>query len=152
MYDYQMIGAALFGTLGMANNWKKFADKEKEVLELHRLCLVDDAPKNSESYFISRCLRWLKQNTDIKTVVSYADENYGHIGTIYKAANFDYLGETSPSRMISFNGKLYHDKAIRTKYKGTRKPFAQKLKDALDVGEAKYIDTKFKHCYIYKLA
>jgi len=150
MYDFEMIGAALFGKLGMANNWKKYGENEGDVLELHRLCLIDAAPKNSESYFISRCLRWLRQHTDVNVVVSYADENYGHKGIIYKAANFTYLGETAPSKMIRFNGKLYHDKAIRTKYNGKLKPFAQRLKDALDSGVAEYVDTKFKHCYIYK--
>lgn len=145
-----MIGAALFGSLGMANNWKKFANKECEVTELHRLCCIDDTMKNTESFFISRCLRWLKQNTEIKVVVSYADENHNHKGVIYQASNFEYLGQTTPSKMILLGEKLYHDKAIRTKYKGELKPFAVRLKAALDAGEAKYVDTKFKHCYVYK--
>lgn len=147
----KMIGAALFGALGMANNWKKFGERESDVIELHRLCCIDDTMKNTESFFISRCLRWLKQNTDIKTVVSYADENHNHKGIIYQASNFKYLGTTSPSKMISHNGRLYHDKAIRTKYKGELKPFSKKLKDALDAGEAVYIDSKFKHIYVYEI-
>ncbi len=52
--------------------------------------------------------------------------------------------------------KLYHydhilDKAIRTKYKGKLKPFAQRLKDALDSGDAYYKQTAGKHTYTYKL-
>jgi hypothetical protein len=145
----KMIGAALFGTLGMANNWKKFSDKEEDVLELHRLCCIDDTLKNTESYFISRCIRWLKQNTSIRIVVSYADENHNHKGVIYQAANFKYLGQTAPSKMIKHNGKFYHEKTIRTYYKGELKPYAKKLRDALNTGDAQYVDTKFKHCYIY---
>ena len=52
---------------------------------------------------------------------------------------------------IEFNGKLYHDKAIRTKYKGELKPFAQRLVDALLSGLAVYKTTKGKHTYTYKL-
>lgn len=147
----KLIGGALFGSLGMANNWKKFAEKEEYVIELHRLCCIDNTLKNTESFFISRCLRWLKQNTNVKIVVSYADENYNHKGVIYQASNFKYLGITAPSKMILFDNKLYHDKTIRTKYKGELKPFAQKIKIALENGTAKYVDTKFKHCYIYPL-
>ena len=147
----KLIGAALFGALGMANNWKKFGKSEDEVIELHRLCCIDNTLKNAESYFISRCIRWLTQNTNVKVVVSYADENHNHKGVIYQATNFKYLGETTPSKMILFNGKLYHDKAIRTKYAGQLKPFAQRIKTALESGEARYVDTKFKHCYVYHI-
>lgn len=146
-----MIGAALFGSLGMANNWKKFAESEKDVVELRRLCCIDNTMKNTESFFISRCLRWLKQNTEIKIVVSYADENHNHKGVIYQAANFKYLGTTKPSKRILYQGKLYHDKTIRTKYKGELKPFAKKIKEALSLGTACYVDSKFKHIYVYEI-
>ena len=135
----------------MANNWQKFGNKEEEVIELHRLCCIDDTPQNTESFFISRCIRWIKQNTNVKAVVSYADENHNHKGTIYKATNFEYLGTTAPSKMILFEGKFYHDKTIRTKYNGKLKPYAERLKMALESGEAKYVDTKFKHCYVYRI-
>ena len=151
LFNNEIIGAALFGTLGMANNWKKFAEKEEDVLELRRLCCIDDTMKNTESFFISRCIRWLKQNTQIKIIVSYADENHSHKGIIYQASNFEYVGTTSPSKMILYNGKLYHDKTIRTKYKGELKPFAKRIKESLETGESKYVDTKFKYCYIYKI-
>jgi hypothetical protein len=147
--DGSTIGAALFGGLAMANNWKRFGDKESDVIELRRLVCINETMKNTESYFISRCLRWLKQNTDIKVVVSYADENYNHSGTIYKASNFTYLGKTKPSKMILLKGKLYHDKTIRTTYNGKLKPFAIRIKEALSNGEASFVDTKFKHVYIY---
>lgn len=147
----KIIGAALFGALGMANNWKKFSASESDVLELHRLCCIDDTMKNAESYFIGRCIRWLKQNTDVKVIVSYADENHNHSGTIYKATNFEYDGTTSRSKMIQFGERLYHDKAIRTKYKGELKPFALRLKNALEIGDAHYVQTKFKHRYIFRI-
>jgi len=146
-----LIGAALFGALGMANNWKKFAEKEDDVIELHRLCCIDNTLKNTESFFISRCLRWLRQNTNIRMVVSYADENHNHKGIIYQASNFIYLGTTTPSKMILNGEKLYHDKAIRAKYNGKLKPFAKKLRISLENGTAKYVETKFKHCYVYPL-
>jgi len=151
LYEGNIIGAAIFGSLGMANNWKKFADSKDKVVELRRLCCIDDTMKNTESFFISRCIRWIKQNTEIDIIVSYADPNHGHRGIIYQAANFKYLGQSNSSRGINYNGKYYHDKTIRTKYKGKLKPYAQRIKTALETGEAEYIKLEGKHCYTYKL-
>jgi hypothetical protein len=146
-----MIGAILYAAFGMASVWKKYGSQEKDVVELRRLCCIDDAPKNSESFFISKTIRWLRQNTEVKTIISYADEFHNHKGIIYQASNFEYLGKTSPSIMIEWNGKLWHDKTIRTYYNGRLKPYAQKIKDALDRGEAKYIKSAYKHIYRYKI-
>ena len=146
-----IIGAIIYGKIGMANVWKKYANKENDLLELRRLCCIDDTPKNTESYFIGYTLRWLKKNTKYKLVISYADSNYNHTGVIYKASNFKFVGMTNPGRVIVFNNKLYHDKTIRTKYKGKLKPFAQRIKTALDNGLAKYNLTKGKYIYLYKL-
>ena len=62
----ELIGAMIYGRLAMANQWKKYSDKIDDVIELRRLCCIDDTPCNTESYFIGRTLRWLKQNTKIK--------------------------------------------------------------------------------------
>lgn len=145
-----LIGAALFGSLAMANQYKRFSDDIDDVIELRRLCCIDDTIKNTESYFIGHMLRWLNKNTSIKYVVSYADEQYGHTGIIYKASNFEYLGFKKGSKVIEYNGRNYHDKSIRTKHNGELKPFAVKLKSALETGEAKYVETIGKHCYLYE--
>ncbi len=149
--DDNLIGAMIYGPLGMANTWKKYGETESDVIELRRLCCIDNTPKCTESYFIGKTQRWLKKNTNHKIIVSYADAHYNHTGIIYRATNFKYEGLTSKGRVIEYNGRTYHDKAIRTKYKGKLKPFAQRLKDALDNGEAKYIQTPGKHIYTFRL-
>ena len=146
-----IIGAMIYGQIGMANVWKKYAANEHDLLELRRLCCIDNTPKNTESYFIGFTLRWLKKNTDIKKVISYADSNYNHSGVIYRASNFNYLGMTLGGRVIVYNNKQYHDKTIRTKYNGKLKPFAAKIKSALENNLAQYIKTKGKHIYVYDL-
>lgn len=146
-----LIGAMIFGRLAMANQWKKYVDVPTKLIELRRLACIDQTPKNTESFFIGHCLRWLKKNTAIELVVSYADSNYGHIGTIYKASNFEFKGMTATGRVIMWGDKKYHDKAIRTTYKGQLKPFALRLKKALESGEAKYKDQEGKYIYLYRL-
>jgi len=147
----EMIGVMVFGKLAMASVWKKYVEKETDIIELRRLCCIDDTPKNTESYFIGKCIRWLKNNTDVKKIISYADSTFGHSGIIYKATNFKKIGETKSNRVIIFNGKRYHDKTIRTYYNGKLKPFASEIKNALESGQAKYENTKIKHIYILEL-
>lgn len=66
-----------------------------KVYELNRLITNENLPENSLSYFVSKCLRELK-NDDL-VIVSYADTGMGHNGYIYQASNFLYTGST-PSR------------------------------------------------------
>lgn len=153
LYDTEgvMKGAMFYGRMAMANQWKRFSDKPEDVIELRRLCCVDDTPRNTESYFIGKSLKLLKKDWGGSLVVSYADKEYGHVGTIYKASNFEMVGEIKGARVIVWEGKKYHDKTIRTKYKGELKPFAKRVKEALESGEAYYKNTKGKYTYVYKL-
>jgi hypothetical protein len=152
LYDGDEIkGAMFFGRMAMANQWKRFSDCETSVIELRRLCCIDDTPKNTESYFIGNALKLLRKDWGKGCVVSYADKEHGHSGIIYRASNFKELEEIKGARVIIFGEKQYHDKTIRTKYKGELKPFAKRVKDALESGAAYYKKTAGKHTYIYNL-
>lgn len=146
-----MIGAMFYGRMAMAGQWTRFGKTAEDVIELRRLCCIDDTPKNTESFFIGATLRWLKRNTTLRVVVSYADAEHGHTGTIYKASNFILDGKRAGARVIIFNGKRYHDKTIRTKYNGELKPYAARIKAALETGDAVYAATAGKFCYTYAL-
>ena len=61
MDNDNLIGAMMYGQIAMANVWKKYSEKEKDLIELRRLCCIDNTPKNTESYFIGFTLRWLKK-------------------------------------------------------------------------------------------
>lgn len=149
--DGGMAGALFYGRMAMRNQYKRFSNIESEVTELRRLVCIDHTPPNAESYFISKTLLWLKRNTALKVVVSYADAEYGHVGTVYKASNFQYLGHQPGAKVIIYNGRQYHDKAIRTMYNGEPKPFAQELRLSITEGRATYKETKGKHTFVYHL-
>ncbi len=63
------------------------------VLELSRLWVSDDTPKNGESFLIGQTLRLLK-GSKFKFIVSFADSKQGHVGTVYQATNWIYTGLT----------------------------------------------------------
>ena len=67
------------------------ANVEKNTLELKRFYLEPDCEKNTASWFMSRCIRDLKNIT--KNIITYADPREGHTGVIYKACNFVYMGK-----------------------------------------------------------
>lgn len=149
----KIIGAMMYGSMAMADIWKKYAHRKEDLIELRRLCCIDNTPKNTESYFIGKTIQWIKKNTNVKKIISYADTTHNHEGIIYKATNFKHIGMTAKGRIIMFKGKKFHDKAIRTKnsYDDNLRPFAKELKEALKTGEACYVETKPKHIYIYEL-
>lgn len=64
------------------------------VLELNRLCTMEGLPKNTETWLIARALKLLPPSI----VVSYADTIEGHMGYVYRAANFYYAGWTDMER------------------------------------------------------
>jgi hypothetical protein len=147
-----MVGAMFYGRLAMANQYKRFSDSIEDVIELRRLCCIDDTPKNTESYFIGKSLRLLNKDWGGKIVVSYSDMEYSHSGTIYKASNFKQLESVKGAKVIISNGKRYHDKSIRTYHNGKLKPFALRLREQLDAGVAYYKKTKGKNTFVYCLS
>ena len=68
----------------------------KDYLELNRMWLHDDCPKNSESMAISFAIKYIKKKyPNIRWIQSFADERCGKNGIVYQAANFGYYGEHS---------------------------------------------------------
>ncbi len=65
----------------------------QEALELQRLVRADSCDA-ALSEFVSWSLRWLRANTRVPFVISYADTGKGHHGGIYQASGFLYVHET----------------------------------------------------------
>ena len=67
--------------------------------ELARLYLLDEIPKNAETWLIGQSVRYIKRNhAEVLHLLSYADPSQGHSGTIYKAANWRSDGRTDDER------------------------------------------------------
>ena len=80
------------------------------VTELHRLVLLEEIPKNSESFFIGAALRLHKQRRpDHWAVLSFADTTEGHVGTVYQATNAIYTGSSGKETFyLDEVGRLRH--------------------------------------------
>lgn len=107
-----LIGCLMFATPCSENvRASVFGEEYKDwVTELHRLHIIDGTPKNTESWFISRCLKLLKQDKPIiRAVLSFSDLTEGHTGVIYKATNAYFVGTTSKVTFyMDSNNRLRH--------------------------------------------
>lgn len=107
-----LVGVLMFATpCSEAVRESVFGKEYKDwVIELHRLHCLDGTPKNTESYFISKCLKNLKKDLPrIKAVISFSDTTQGHQGIVYQATHFYYCGKTTQATFyIDQNGRLRH--------------------------------------------
>ena len=113
LYDMdRLIGVCAFATPSSeAVRASVFGPEHKDaVTELHRLVILDETPTNTESWFISRSLRWVSEyRPKLRAVISFADETEGHRGTIYQATNALYCGTTGRARFWrDQEGRLRH--------------------------------------------
>lgn len=88
-------GVLTFGTPASRHMLVGACPTEPEsVIELNRMWCCDSLPRNTESWFVARALAQLPP----RIVLSYADTAEGHMGHVYRAANFYYGGWTDMER------------------------------------------------------
>lgn len=68
----------------------------RKVLSLTRLAISPDVPKNGASFLLASSIK-LIDNSKWHCLVTYADTSQNHTGAIYRATNWDYMGETRPT-------------------------------------------------------
>lgn len=91
-----------------------------DYLELNRLCLRDDEPRNSESHFISLCAEWIRANClDVKLLFSWADGLRGKPGYVYQASSWLYGGYIKTDLYVDEHGGPVHPRLMITRL-GTR--------------------------------
>jgi len=89
-HDEKMIGVVTYGISASTTLRRGVCgdDQASNVYELTRLWTEDYSPKNAESFLIAASVKML----DKEIIVTFAEINAGHVGTIYQAANFFYCG------------------------------------------------------------
>jgi hypothetical protein len=137
--DGLLVGGSV---LGKPRHEKKY----KNCIDIRRMACLDSAPFNSESWFLSQIIRWCASNTDYSYVLSYSDKTVGHIGTIYKAANFKNIGETTPTKYVEWKGKTYHPRSL-----SIERPYSYQLREAVKIGEATIKTGLPKTVWLYEI-
>lgn len=117
-----------------------------QVIELVRVAL--NGKQEATSKALAMTLNQIKKDAPaIQVIVSYADRNQNHIGTIYQATNWLYIDERANERGILLNGKLTHRRSINKKYGHSGIEFLQKNIDP----NAQIVKGKSKIKYVFPL-
>jgi len=99
------------GAFGLERN------EQEGLFELSRLCIhpeIQGTEHNITSWFVSRAIRQLRRDTEVKAIISYADSDF-HSGTVYRACNFKYCGLSDAKKDFYYADGTKHS---RGKVKG----------------------------------
>jgi hypothetical protein len=137
----KMVGVVCYGTPSSYSLRQGLCGKDEKdnVIELTRLFIFDNTPKNVESFLIGNTLN----KVDKEIVVSYAEAEQGHIGYVYQATNFIYTGLSAKRGNYTIEGSNLHSQTIGDKYK-TVKELKRVFGDKFS-----YQPRPRKHRYIY---
>lgn len=85
-----------------------------DYLELGKLCVSDEMPPNSESWFIAQIVRHLKQHhPEVILLFSWADGIIGKPGYVYQASNFFYGGFIWTEMYLDAQGNRCHVRSVQ---------------------------------------
>lgn len=86
----------------------------KDYLEIGRMCMTEEMPRNSESQMISQLVKWIKKNLpEQKILFTWADGMVGKVGYVYQASNFIYAGY-SGGEMYMKDGVKIHVRQMKS--------------------------------------
>ena len=140
------IGAIIFGDSTNFNIGSPYGLNYTEVCELERVALTTHT--HPVTQILSKSLKLLhKSNPNLQLVVSYADTNQGHLGIIYQANNWIYVGKRPSRYLYIINGERLHGRTVHDRYGRSDLEYIRKNIDK----EARTERINGKHKYIYPL-
>ena len=148
-------GVIVYGHSSNNNIAKPFGLKTGEVLELVRVAL--NGKQETTSKALAMSLKLIKKDIPLcKLVVSYADLDQNHIGTIYQATNWYFVGISNENKRDSgsflINGKKVHSKTVAGICNRRGLPTTiENIKKIYKTDDVKPYFTKGKIKYLYPL-
>lgn len=129
-YNNKLEGVLQYGnpmdknkTIGLVKNtkWNNF-------IELNRMALTDNLPKNAESRSIAITIKLLKKYAPhLDWILTYADGTQCGDGTIYRASGFLLTGIKQNKTMLKFpNGEVFADNTFTAHQTTKQKIFGNK--------------------------
>lgn len=139
-------GIVTFG-IPVSHSLRTLWDDKYKLMELNRLVVNDNLPKNTLSFFVSTSLKMLPKPL---VIVSYADTSHNHHGYIYQATNWIYTG-------LSAEFKDYYVKGLEHLHGATIFDMSRGQENRVEWLKNKFgdklimVDRPRKHRYFYFL-
>ena len=131
-------GCIIYGHGASPSIGKPYGLVHGQIIELVRMALNGKQESTSKALAIS--MKLVKKDCPtVKMIVSYADKGQNHIGTIYQATNWNYVGQSeSTGHEYWYKGRWTHSKTIGDKHRmyGLKIDHLKKRKTS---GKIKYI-------------
>jgi hypothetical protein len=142
----KFIGAIVYAWGANLRLSGEFGLKMIECAELCRVAL--NRHKTPVSRIVSISVKMLKRTMPgIRLIVSYADPEHGHVGKIYQAMGWIYVGESNGPGGMMLNGKPTHRRTVNSKYGTSSVAWLRQHVDR----ESYIIKTLPKHKYMLPL-
>ena len=134
-------GSVIYGLGANPKSGAFLGIENYECPELVRVAL--DKHENPVSKIVSFTLKKMQKDfPKLKAIVSYADPEQNHYGSIYQAMNWFYIGKTSPAKIYIENGKEIHSKTISDRIRFNKLEKNHNL-------EYKVVKGKYKYVYLF---
>lgn len=134
--NYQLIGVCSFGLSGNMNN---NSIGSFDVLELNRLCIIDNKTKYLASFFMGKVFKLLPRPL---ILISCADTEQNHVGYVYQATNWIYTGKDGGAEIYTNGNIEMHSKSFSDLFGTRSKEFA--ISKGYTIKK-----TQGKHRYVY---
>lgn len=148
--ENEWCGVIIYGSGANCNIATPYDKWQGQVLELVRVALNGKQKHGETSKAVGLSLKMLKKMFPwIDLIVSYADLDQEHIGTLYQSTNWIYEGIKNVNTVSAFiiNGKKTHPKSCYSK--GWKQSLLW-LRENVDKNAEEFI-TKGKHKYLYPM-
>lgn len=133
----RFIGAICYGYSTTPYLGTAFGLSQQDCVELTRVALNNHIAPVSQILAISlRLLR--KEFTKLRLIISLADSMQGHLGTIYQANGWYYIGRSSSLKQYKYQGKWRNDTPLH-RLLAANKEFASTLPKRKIPGKHKYL-------------
>ena len=142
----RFVGSIIFAWGANLRLSGEFGLKMVQCCELCRVALTRH--QTPVSRIVTIATKMLKRTMPgIRLIVSYADPEHGHIGGIYKAMGWTYVGESAGPGGMMLKGKPTHRRTINSKYGTSSVAWLRRHVDH----DAYIIQTLPKHKYLFAL-
>jgi hypothetical protein len=142
------VGCVLFSRGANKHLGSAFGLQQTQVCELSRIALC--AHETPVSRIVAIALRMLRGRCPgLRLVVSFADPMQGHVGAIYQAMNWTYLGATPPSRVfVDARGRKWHPRMVSST--GVKRVYGE-ARRVMRIADCRVERTEGKHRYAHAL-
>lgn len=145
--DAQLVGSIVYCRGASPYLFEAYGLTQYDGCELGRVAFTTHE-RTTGSYLAESLHELRRLNPDLQLVVSFADENQGHIGVLYQATNWLYLGHGKSDLGYIIHGKPLHTRTVGALYPSTS---IEWLRENVDPNTRRNPPPLPKHRYVYPL-